>query len=43
LTDAGRATVRILQFNHVERLLERQALALVKRYPTAAALKRMGP
>ena len=41
LTVIGRVTVRILQFNSVERLLERQALALVKRYPNAAALKRM--
>lgn len=41
LTEIGIVTARILQFNFVERLLERQALALVSRYPTAAAMTRI--
>jgi hypothetical protein len=41
LTEIGAVTVRILQFKSVERLLERQALALVKRYPNDVAQKRM--
>lgn len=43
LTDIGRVTARILQFNNVERLLERQALALVRRYPSDSARKRIAP
>ncbi len=41
LTEIGDVTARILQFNNVERLLERQALALVQRYPSEIALRRM--
>ena len=40
-TDIGEVTARILEFNSVERLLERQALSLVRRYPTAVAVARM--
>lgn len=43
LTEIGTVTARILQFNSVERLLERQALAFVKRYPSAAAMTRVRP
>ncbi|WP_017655835.1 hypothetical protein [Fortiea contorta] len=42
LTDIGEVTVRILNFNHDERILERQALAAVGRYPSDAGLQRMG-
>ena len=41
-TDIGEVTVRILEFNHSDRLLERQTLMAVGRYPTASALARMG-
>lgn len=41
LTDVGKVTERIFQFNAVERLLERQALAGVGRYPTLEALRRI--
>src|SRR5262245_27186079 len=41
ITEIGAVTARILQFNLLERLLERQALALVSRYPSAAALVRI--
>jgi len=37
LTDISEATARIFRFNSEERLLERQALRDVGRYPTAAA------
>jgi len=40
-TDVGAVTARILEFNAVERLFERQALSLVHRYPSAAAVSRM--
>jgi hypothetical protein len=40
-TDIGEVTARILEFNTVERLLERQALSLVRRYPSAVAVARM--
>lgn len=43
LTAIAIATAQILRFNAVERLLERQALALVNRYPTAPASKRIAP
>jgi 5-methylcytosine-specific restriction endonuclease McrA len=33
LTDVGEVTARILQFNHVDRLLEREALIAASRYP----------
>ncbi len=41
LTDIGEATVRILDFNNSDRLLERQTLVAMERYPTAVALARM--
>ena len=40
-TDVGEATARILALNALDRLLERQALALVGRFPIAAAIARM--
>jgi hypothetical protein len=40
-TEIGAVTARILQFNVVERLLERQVLALAGRYPCEAAQRRM--
>lgn len=43
LNDVGEATARILRFNDVERLLERQDLIRQARYPTMAALRRMNP
>lgn len=41
LTDIGEVTVRILDFNNNDRLLERQTLMAMERYPTAVALARM--
>ncbi len=41
LTPVGEVTVRIFGFNGSERLLERQALRDVDRYPTAQALRRI--
>jgi HNH endonuclease len=41
-TMIGEVTARILGFNHSDRLLERQTLIAVGRYPTASALARMG-
>jgi HNH endonuclease len=41
LTEIGAATARIFAFNSSERLLERQALREVDRYPTAEALRRI--
>ncbi|MDM8559496.1 HNH endonuclease signature motif containing protein [Candidatus Parabeggiatoa sp. HSG14] len=41
LTDIGRVTAKILDFNNAERLLERQTLQKMGNYPCAAALKRM--
>ncbi len=41
LTDIGEVTVRILDFNHDERILERQELIEIGRYPSAPALRRM--
>jgi hypothetical protein len=40
-TDVGEVTVRIFEFNTLARLLERRALSLVHRYPSAAAVERM--
>jgi hypothetical protein len=40
-TEVGTVTARILSFNSVERLLERQALQLLDRYPNAAARRRL--
>jgi hypothetical protein len=38
LTDVGEATVRILQLNHNDQILERQVLSGRGRYPSAAAV-----
>ena len=37
----GEVTARILQFNHRDQILERQALSEVRRYPNKAALIRI--
>lgn len=42
LSDVGEVTVRILDFNNSDRLLERQTLRAIGRYPSAAAVARMG-
>jgi len=41
LTDIGEVTTRILQFNSEDRILERQNLIGVGRYPSTAAQQRM--
>ncbi|HEY3242227.1 MAG TPA: HNH endonuclease signature motif containing protein [Phycisphaerae bacterium] len=41
LTDIGEATARILLFNDIERLIERQELRSFGKYPSAPALARM--
>jgi hypothetical protein len=41
LTDIGEVTARILDFNNSDRLLERQTLVAIGRYPTPVALARM--
>ena len=41
LTKIGDVTVQILGFNHSDRILERQSLIEVGKYPTRAALKRI--
>ncbi len=41
LTDIGEVTTRILDFNSEDRILERQALIEVGKYPSAAAQQRM--
>ncbi len=41
LTDIGEVTARILEFNNEDRILERQALIEVGRYPSASAHRRM--
>ena len=38
LTDIGEATIRILQMNHDDQILERQVLSRRGRYPSKAAL-----
>ncbi len=38
LTEIGEATVRILQMNHDDQILERQVLSRRNRYPNEAAL-----
>ncbi|MDQ3649386.1 MAG: HNH endonuclease [Acidobacteriota bacterium] len=38
LTDIGEATVRILQINHDDQIIERQVLSKRGRYPSEAAL-----
>jgi hypothetical protein len=40
-SDMGEVTARIVEFNHSDRLLERQVLQAVRRYPTAAAVARI--
>jgi hypothetical protein len=40
-TPIGEATIRLLGFNHGDRLVERGALREVGRYPTAVARRRM--
>lgn len=40
-TEIGEVTARILDINHSDRLLERQTLQAVDRYPSAAALQRI--
>jgi hypothetical protein len=40
-TDIGEVTVRILRFNDNERILERQELNKIGRYPNTAALVRL--
>ncbi|GET36666.1 HNH endonuclease [Microseira wollei] len=40
-TDIGEVTARILEFNSDDRLIERQLLIAVGRYPSASALQRM--
>jgi len=42
LTEVGEVTARIFAFNSAERLLERQALRAVGRYPTSEARRRIG-
>lgn len=41
LTDIGEVTVRIFDFNNDERVVERQVLMTVGRYPSAPAMQRM--
>jgi hypothetical protein len=41
-TSIGEVTAHILEFNHGDRLLERQTLIAMGKYPTASALTRMG-
>jgi hypothetical protein len=41
-SDIGEVTARILDFNNEERLFERQTLQAIGRYPSAAAIVRMG-
>lgn len=41
ITDIGEVTVRILDFNGDERILERQALMECGQYPSASALQRI--
>ena len=41
LTDIGEVTARIFEFNTLDRLMEREELARIGRYPSEAALRRM--
>jgi hypothetical protein len=41
LTNIGEVTARILNFNDSDRIVERQLLIAVGRYPSTAALRRM--
>jgi hypothetical protein len=40
-SDVGEATATLLGLNHVDRLLERQELGEIGRYPSGAALRRI--
>ena len=40
-SDIGEVTVQIFNFNHVERILEREVLMSIGRYPIKQALSRM--
>jgi hypothetical protein len=42
LSDISEVTVRILDFNNEERLFERRTLQAIGRYPSVAALARIG-
>jgi hypothetical protein len=42
LTDVGEVTAKLLGFNDLDRLAEREALIAVRRYPMPAAAERMG-
>lgn len=39
ITDIGEATVKILDFNHIDRIIERQELMEVGRYPHPLAIE----
>lgn len=41
ITDIGEVTISILQFNSSERVLERETLKAIGRYPTESARVRM--
>lgn len=41
ITDIGEVTARILDFNNSERIIERQLLIEISRYPSIVAQKRM--
>ena len=41
LTSVGEVTSRILDFNHIDRLIEREELAALGHYPSSAALTLM--
>jgi hypothetical protein len=41
ITEIGEVTARILRFNDSERILERQTLNIIGRYPNARALSRI--
>jgi hypothetical protein len=41
LTAIGEATVELLDLNHPDRILERETLSAVERYPTEAARRRI--
>ena len=41
VTEIGVVTARVLRFNETSRLLERQALQIVQRFPSSAALRKI--
>ncbi len=41
ITDIGEVTERIFQFNHSDRILERQLLINVNKYPSPSAWQRI--